>query len=147
MYFGVNLCGSRLLAVLAECVREQRSARPRMGHLERVMPDGNERGGWLQLAPALFIAFATVAAGVVAYHAPPESGEMGVVFAPWTSEAEALGAVVAAGGRLVNSSRLPNVLIAYAFDDAFEARVRERGAWFTVAARGLCGPAAQGEVI
>ncbi len=117
-----------------------------MGHLERVMPDGDEPGGWLQLAPALFIALATIAAAAVAYHAPPQTGEMGVVFAPWTSEAEALGAVIAAGGRLVNSSRLPNVLIAYAFDDTFEARVRERGAWFTVAARGLCAPADQGEV-
>ncbi len=117
-----------------------------MGHLERVMPDGEARSGWLQLAPALFIALATISAGVVAYHSPPPIGEMGVVFAPWTSEAEAVGAVIAAGGRLVNSSRLPNVLIAYAFDDAFEARVRARGAWFTVAARGLCAPADQGEV-
>ena len=117
-----------------------------MGHLERVMPDGEARGGWLQLAPALFIALATISAGLVAYHTPPESGEMGVVFAPWISEAEAVGAVIAAGGRLVNSSRLSNVLIAYAFDDAFEARVRQQGAWFTVAARGLCAPADQGEV-
>lgn len=118
-----------------------------MGHLERVTPDSGERDGWLQLAPALVIGVATMVAGVAAYHLPPETGEMGVVFAPWTSEAEALRAVTAAGGGLVNSSRLPNVLIAYAFDDAFATRVRARGAWFTVAARGLCGPAAQGEAI
>lgn len=118
-----------------------------MGHLEGVTPDSGERGGWLQLAPALAIALATLAAGMVAYHAPPETGEMGVVFAPWTSEAEALSAVIAAGGGLVNASRLPNVLIAYAYDEAFETRVRAEGAWFTVAARGLCGPVAEGEAI
>jgi hypothetical protein len=118
-----------------------------MGHLERVTPEGEERVGWLQFAPALLIAFIAFAAGFAAFYAPPRIGEMGVVFAPWTSEAEAIGAVVAAGGRLVNSSRLSNVLVAYAFDEAFEARVRERGAWFTVAARGLCGPAEQGETI
>lgn len=118
-----------------------------MGHLERVMPDGEARGGWLQLAPALFVALATIAAGVAALHVPPQTGEMGVVFAPWITEAEAVGAVIAAGGRLVNSSRLSNVLIAYAFDDTFDARVRAEGAWFTVAARGLCAPADQGETI
>lgn len=118
-----------------------------MGHLERVTPDSGEQGGRLQLAPALVIALATMTAGVAAYHAPPQTGEMGVVFAPWTSEADALRAVIAAGGRLANASRLPNVLIAYAFDEAFEARVRAEGAWFTVAARGLCGPATKGEVI
>lgn len=118
-----------------------------MEHLERVTPDSGERSGWLQLAPALVIGVASMAAGVAAYHAPPQTGEMGVVFAPWTSEAEAFRAVMAAGGRFVNSSRLPNVLIAYALDDAFAVRVREQGAWFTVAARGLCGPAVQGEII
>lgn len=63
---------------------------------------------------------------------------MGVVFAPWMSQAEVMGAVVAAGGRIVDSSRLSNVIIAYAPDAAFQARVREHGAWFTVAATGLC---------
>jgi hypothetical protein len=110
------------------------------------IPDHSDRGGWLQLLPALGIAFVAMAAGFAAFYAPPRTGEMGVVFAPWTTEVEAIGAVIAAGGSLVNSSRLPNVLVAYAPDGAFEARVREQGAWFTVAARGLCGPI-EGEII
>ena len=70
-----------------------------MGHLERVRPDSEERGGWVQLAPALVIATITATAAIAAFHAPPETGEMGVVFAPWVTEAEAIGVVVAAGGR------------------------------------------------
>lgn len=57
------------------------------------------------------------------------------------SQAEVMGAVVAAGGRIVDSSRLPNVIIAYGLDDTFQEKVREHGAWFTVAAVGLCSGA------
>jgi hypothetical protein len=95
---------------------------------------------WTHLVPALAIAFCAVISGFLAFYAPPPTGELGVVFAPWVSEAEAVSAVIAAGGRLVNASRLSNVLVAYAPDGGFDARVRAQGAWFTVAARGLCAP-------
>jgi hypothetical protein len=95
---------------------------------------------WMQLAPALLVACFATSTGFAAFYAPPPTGELGVVFAPWVSEVEAVAAVAAAGGRLGNPSRLPNVLVAYAADPGFDARVRSRGAWFTVAARGLCGP-------
>ena len=94
--------------------------------------------GWVQVAPALLIVLATIVAGFAAFYAPPKIGEMGVVFAPWTDQVEAINAIVAAGGRFVDSSRLGNVVIAYALDEEFETRVRQHGAWFTVAARGLC---------
>lgn len=90
------------------------------------------------MLPALAVAVFTAMVGLAAMHAPPQAGEMGVVFAPWMSQAEIMGAVVAAGGRIVDSSRLPNVIVVYGLDEAFPARVREHGAWFTVAAIGLC---------
>lgn len=91
-----------------------------------------------QLLPAAAVALFTLIIAGIAVHAPPKAGEMGVVFAPWTSQGEAMGAVVAAGGRIVDSSRLSNVIVAYGLDEGFGERVRERGAWFTVAAIGLC---------
>lgn len=99
-------------------------------------PDSVSNAG--QLLPAAIVAIFTSVIAFAAFHAPPQAGEMGVVFAPWMSQAEVMGAVVAAGGRIVDSSRLPNVVIAYGLDDAFQVRVREQGAWFTVAAVGLC---------
>jgi len=103
------------------------------GHRERFL---------LQMAPALGVAVVTAFFGLTVLHAPPETGEMGVVFAPWTSQGEAIATIVAAGGRIVDAGRLPNVLIAYATDAGFDERVRARGAWFVAAAEGLCAPAA-----
>lgn len=95
----------------------------------------------LQLLPAIVVGLVTAVVGSAALYAPPSTGEMGVVFAPWTDQRQVASAIVAAGGRIVDSSRLPNVMIAYALDEDFQSRVRQEGAWFTVAARGLCAPA------
>ncbi|WP_240230995.1 hypothetical protein [Devosia lacusdianchii] len=97
-----------------------------------------------QLLPAALVAVFTSVIASAAVYAPPAVGEMGVVFAPWMNEAEIMGAVVAAGGRIVDTSRLPNVIVAYGLDDAFQARVRDHGAWFTVAAIGLCAGSGDG---
>jgi len=104
-------------------------------------PDDSENF-LLQMAPALGVAVLTLLFGAWALHAPPQTGEVGVVFAPWTDQGAAIAAIVAAGGRVVDAGRLPNVMIAYAADDGFDERVREKGAWFTAAANGLCAPAA-----
>lgn len=90
----------------------------------------------------LLAATISVSAGglMVFYHLPPQKGEVGVVFPPWTDQASAIAQIVAAGGLIVNSGRFPNVLIAYAHDGDFARRVMARGAWFVGAARGLCGP-------
>jgi hypothetical protein len=95
-----------------------------------------------EMAPAFGVAVLTAILGAAALHAPPETGEMGVVFAPWTGQGEAIATIAAAGGRVVDAGRLPNVVIAYAADAQFDDRVREMGAWFTAAASGLCAPAA-----
>ena len=94
------------------------------------------------LLPALLIAVFAVAAGAAVFYAPPTVGQMAVVFAPGVSEAQALGAVIAAGGRFVGPTRFGNIVIAYGSDSQFAARVRSAGALFTLAAQGLCSPVA-----
>ena len=86
------------------------------------------------------MAAAGLVVGVVGFYAPPPTGEMAVVFAPGTSPATAFYAVVGAGGRFVAPTRLDNIVIAYADQPGFAARVRAFGGLFTLAAHGLCGP-------
>jgi hypothetical protein len=95
--------------------------------------------GMIAFLPALLVTLFTALCGMAALYAPPPTGQMGVVFPPWTSEAGAIRAVTAAGGTLANGSRFSNIIVAYASDPAFSARVRSEGAWFTVSATGLCG--------
>ena len=102
-------------------------------------------GGFVALLPALAVAGITAASALSTIYAPPATGEVGVVFAPWVSETQAVGAVLAAGGRLANSSRFANVLVAVAPDEGFHARIRAAGALFTISATGLCGPVAASE--
>lgn len=106
-------------------------------------------GGLLALLPAFAVALVTALAAMVTLYAPPATGQVGVVFAPWVSEVQAASAVFAAGGKLANSSRFANVLVAVATDEGFHARVRAAGALFTVSALGLCGPdaAAKGDTL
>ena len=93
-----------------------------------------------EFVPAILVALAALVAGSAAGYASPASGEMGVFFAPWVSTHDAITAIAAAGGGLANSTRLGNVFVAYAPDEGFVDRVRAQGAWFTVAAHGLCEP-------
>jgi hypothetical protein len=86
------------------------------------------------------VILATTVSLASAYYAPPETGEMGVVYPPWIDEGTAIAGIIAAGGKIVASSKFSNIVVAYAEDDQFHSRVREHGAWFLVAATGLCGP-------
>lgn len=82
------------------------------------------------LMTALFMA--------VGHYLPPEKGELGVVFPPWVSEAEAISAIIDAGGSLAGGTRFSNIIVAVAPDAQFTERVRRNGAWLTTAATGLC---------
>lgn len=95
----------------------------------------------LALLPALAVSVLTLVAGTASAYAPPVSGEMAVVFPPWTSEIEAFELVARAGGLLVGPSRFGNIVIALAPDAGFAARVAQQGALFTTKATGICGPA------
>lgn len=86
------------------------------------------------------IVIATFVASLTAYYLPPEKGEFGVVFAPWTAQADALGAVVAAGGHIANTGRFSNIVVVRADDTDFVRRVMANGAWAVTAAKGLCAP-------
>jgi hypothetical protein len=106
-------------------------------------PDIREPAGstLLALLPALLVALVTLVAGTASAYAPPATGEMAVVFPPWTNEVEAFEVVARAGGLLVGPSRFGNIVIALATDSGFAARVAQHGALFTTNATGICGPA------
>ena len=104
---------------------------PRTGRVER-------KHGIAGLIPAIGVALLALCGGAATGYAPPPEGQMAGVFAPWVSEGEALRIVLDAGGRYVGPSRFGNIVIAYALDAGFEARVRASGAWLTLAAQGLC---------
>lgn len=108
-------------------------------------PAAAERTGFASLVPALLIAVFAALGGAVAYYLPPATGEMAVVFAPGTTPQAVFHAVLAAGGSYVNSTRLDNVVVVYASQSDFAARIRAEGGLFTLAARGLCGPASPTE--
>lgn len=92
------------------------------------------------LLPAALLAAFAAAAGAVDLRPAPPLGEMAVVYAPWVGEADAMAAVAAAGGRVAATSRLTNIVIAYAPDTGFAERAKDGGAWLIFAATGLCGP-------
>ena len=95
---------------------------------------------WRDFLPAVVF---TLLSGVVVFTAtmqPPAKGEMAVVFPPATSELTAWALVRQAGGLIVSPTRLSNVVVAYAPDTGFETRVRQLGALFLFAAKGLCAP-------
>ena len=77
------------------------------------------------LLPAALLAAFAAAAGAVDLRPAPPLGEMAVVYAPWVGEADAMAAVVAAGGRVAASSRLTNIVIAYAPDAGFAERAKD----------------------
>lgn len=89
----------------------------------------------LMLTAATLMTFLFMAVG---HYLPPEKGEMGVVFPPWVTEAEAISAVIDAGGSLAGGTKFSNIIVAVAPDPEFAERVREHGAWLITAATGLC---------
>lgn len=102
---------------------------------------------WLALLPTVFVGLMTFAAGAAYAYAPPESGQMAVVFPPWVGEVEAFGLVAQAGGLIVGPSRFGNIVIAFAPDPGFAARIARQGALFTTSATGICGPASTNESV
>lgn len=102
---------------------------------------------WLALLPTVVVALMTFAAGAASAYAPPDSGQMAVVFPPWVGEVEAFGLVAQAGGLIVGPSRFGNIVIAFAPDPGFAARIARQGALFTTQATGICGPASTLEAV
>lgn len=94
--------------------------------------------GLRALAPALLLAVASASIGLGATMIAPTTGEMAVVFPPLTDELTAWALVAEAGGLMVAPTRLGNVVVAYAPDPQFQHRLRQLGALFFLAARGLC---------
>jgi hypothetical protein len=96
---------------------------------------------WLALLPTIFVALMAFAVGAASAYAPPATGQLAVVFPPWVGEVEAFGLVAQAGGLIVGPSRFDNIVVAFAPDSGFAARIARLGALFTTQATGICGPA------
>jgi hypothetical protein len=94
------------------------------------------------MVPAIALIAVSLVLSAAAFYAPPTQGEMAVVFPFGLSEASEYSAVLAAGGSIVGSTRLPNIIVAFAPDPGFAERIRAAGAFFTLAATGLCTPVA-----
>lgn len=92
------------------------------------------------MLPALLVAAGVFCVGMAAAYAPPDKGEVAVVFPIGTDEYTAYSTIQAAGGRFVAGSKFSNIVVAYAADAQFHDRVKELGGLFTLAAFGLCAP-------
>jgi len=88
------------------------------------------------IAFSLIAAIATFSATMAA----PESGEMAVVFPPFTAETEAWATIRAAGAQIVAPTRIGNIVVVHASKTDFQTRARALGALFFVKAEGLCAP-------
>ena len=92
------------------------------------------------LLPSLLLGSAAVLVTLATLYAPPTRGEVAVVFPFGTRSDAAIALIGAAGGRLVTTTQLDNVVVAFATDPHFLDRVRALGALFGFAGQGLCTP-------
>jgi hypothetical protein len=97
---------------------------------------------WIGLLPALLVALLSLGSAAVAGYAPPQTGQMAIVFPPWIDQPHALAAIGSAGGSLVASTRFANIVVAYAPDAGFVSRAIAAGALFAMSAQGPCAPQA-----
>lgn len=88
--------------------------------------------------PAMAFAAISSSLAFAATMAPPERGELAVVFPAFTDEMTAWSIVRAAGGQVVGPTHFSNIVVAYAPDNATRDHMREMGALFFLAAKGLC---------
>ncbi|MCF4098697.1 hypothetical protein [Maritalea mediterranea] len=77
---------------------------------------------------------------VVGLAKAPDTGEMAVVFSPFESEERQLARIVSAGAYYVGPSRLGNVQVVIIDNADGREKLKALGAWFFVAADGLCAP-------
>lgn len=108
----------------------------------KTAPPKDKIARWKHALPAAFFSLFSVAALALPPQAPA-TGEIAVVFAPFTSEETAWTLVREAGGFLVAPTRIPNVVVAYADDPGFNQRIRQAGALLLLPATGLCAPISQ----
>jgi len=99
-----------------------------------------ERGSWLDLIPAgLLLVASAIAIFVGTLTADGGSREVAVVAPLWANAAEAAGIVARAGGSIVASAGLSNVIIAQSDNPDFIASLYRSGAWLVLDAVKLRG--------
>lgn len=101
-------------------------------------PAASRRHGFWSVLPAAVFAMAASGLSFAAAFGTPPTGQMAIVFLPTTSELAAWTMVGLAGGQVVGPTAFANVVVAYAPDPEFKARMQARGALFFMPASGLC---------
>ncbi len=108
-----------------------------------IRPEHRRWRAWVDATPVVVIATALPAV-IVASQLRPLDPTMGVavVFAPWTTESEAVERATAAGAALVRAGGFPFVLIVRADGPGYIERVRAAGAWLALDPKvlALCAP-------
>jgi hypothetical protein len=94
--------------------------------LRRKAPLGRE--GLDFLPAAALLAFSLLAVGAAALAPGPEADAFAVVAPPWYGLDRTAGLVAAAGGQLVNTGGLANVVIAYSGERGFPEALYKAGA-------------------
>ncbi len=90
--------------------------------------------------PAIAFSILASLAAFSTTMAAPETGEMAVVFPPFTEETHAWAIIRAAGAQVVAPTQIGNVVVVHADQADFQTRARVLGALFFVKAEGLCAP-------
>jgi hypothetical protein len=94
----------------------------------------------LDIATLVLLAFGTLYAAALFGLAPRDPARgVAVVFAPWTSQAQALERAARSGGRLMRLSGLPFIVVVAPDGPDYVARVRAEGALMVLDPAALAG--------
>ncbi len=91
------------------------------------------------ILPAIMITLASAMLAGTATLAAPESGKIGVVFAPGLASDEGVRRVISAGGLPIDVGLFDNIVVAWAESAAFQHRIQDEGAWFLIDPQGFGG--------
>ncbi|MCX5519749.1 hypothetical protein OSH10_15000 [Kaistia defluvii] len=106
----------------------------------RLGAQSSERGSWLDLIPAgLLLVASAIAIFLSTLTADAGSQEVAVVAPLWSNAAETAGIVARAGGSIVASAGLSNVIIAHSDNPDFISTLYRSGAWLVLDAVKLRG--------
>lgn len=85
---------------------------------------------WLNAAALLAASWIAITA--LSFQSRPGSEVVAVVFPPWWSAQQALGAAASANAAIVRTTGIPAVLVVRPDERTGLRRLREAGAWFTL---------------
>ena len=92
------------------------------------------------IAPAIIVLFTTIAITAQAQFTAPETGKVGIMFAPWMTAADAFRRVAGDDTvAIVGNGKFANIIIAEFSDPSARARIYAAGAWWIFDPQGFGG--------